>query len=50
MARAICRGLCNLDNLDYIENEEAEAKYKYIAEQSAEVICSSLSGFGGIEV
>jgi len=50
MARAIYRGLCNLDDLDCVENEEAEAKCKYIAKQSAEVVCSGLPNFSRIEV
>jgi len=50
MARAICRGLYNLDNLDRVENEEAKAECKYIAEQSAEVVCSGLPNSNGIEV
>ncbi|KAH8745177.1 hypothetical protein F5883DRAFT_654669 [Diaporthe sp. PMI_573] len=49
MTRAICRGLRNLDELDCVENEEAEAGHRRIAEQSAKVVCNGSPGFGGME-
>ena len=51
MLRAICRGLQNLDKLDCVEKEEAEAKCARIAEQSAKAACrSSIEEAGGMVV
>ena len=48
--RAVCRGLNNVEELERVENEEAEAERKRIAEQSAEVVCGGSPGSGGMEV
>lgn len=50
MTRAVRRGLRNLDELERVENEEAEAERKRIAEQSAEVVRGGSPGSGGMEV
>jgi hypothetical protein len=39
-----------MEELEYIENKEAEAKHKHIAEQFAEIICSGSPSLGRMEV
>jgi hypothetical protein len=50
MMRAVRRGIDNVEELERVENEEAGAERKRIAEQSAEVVCGGSPGSGGMEV
>ena len=50
MMRAVRRGIDNVEELERVENEEAEAERKRIAEQSAEVVRGGSPGSGGMEV
>lgn len=49
MMRAVRRGIDNVEELERVENEEAEAERKRIAEQSAEVVRGGSPGSGGME-
>jgi hypothetical protein len=40
----------NIKELERVENKEVKAERKYIAEQSAKVVCSGSPSLGRIEV